>query len=366
MEEIKIWAIDGSEVTEIQRTDQTESEQWLEENLVRKPELLIPGLTLVGRQTQTEGGPLDLLGVDSDGRLVVFELKRGTLSRDAVAQVIDYTSYLDSLSEGALSEHISSQSGAHGIEKIDDFQEWYLNQFEELSSLRPIRMFLVGLGADDTTERMVNFLANNSGLDVSLLTFHGFTHAETTLLARQMRVEGEAGDVSERTVPRSTREERLNSLIERSDREGVKDLFLEIRSLFSSWHGVSERVNQGSLSHWLQNRDESGRLRYYSHVVVYAGEEISGRGTVVVYFYEWSVDRCVSEFQHAIDVGIPIRTFPRNRLDNPLEKPVAGIDFFLTADNWESHKNALARIASAIYESVKAERELELPSKSGL
>ena len=55
------------------------------------------GLTLVGRQTPTEGGPLDLLGVDADGRLVVFELKRGTLSRDAVAQVVDYASYLNAM-----------------------------------------------------------------------------------------------------------------------------------------------------------------------------------------------------------------------------------------------------------------------------
>ena len=58
--------------------------------------MLMPGLKLVGRQTPTEGGPLDLLGVDEDGRLVVFELKREMLSREAVAQVIDYASYLDS------------------------------------------------------------------------------------------------------------------------------------------------------------------------------------------------------------------------------------------------------------------------------
>ena len=59
--------------------------------------MLMPDLTLVGRQTPAGGGALDLLGVDEDGRLVVFELKRGTLTRDAVAQVIDYCSYLESL-----------------------------------------------------------------------------------------------------------------------------------------------------------------------------------------------------------------------------------------------------------------------------
>ena len=121
----------------------------------------MPGLTLVGRQTPTEGGPLDLLGVDSDGRLAVFELKRGALSRDAVAQIIDYASDLDRMELGALAEHISERSGEHGIEKIEDFEEWYNQEFGDqgLEALKPLRLFLVGLGADDRTERMVTFLA---------------------------------------------------------------------------------------------------------------------------------------------------------------------------------------------------------------
>ena len=97
MDDIHLWSIDGSEVTQLQPSNRTESEQLLEETLVQNPGLLMKGLTLVGRQTPTAGGPLDLLGVDAEGRLVVFELKRGVLSRDAVAQVVDYASYLDGM-----------------------------------------------------------------------------------------------------------------------------------------------------------------------------------------------------------------------------------------------------------------------------
>ena len=39
--------------------------------------MLMPGLQLVGRQLTTANGSLDLLGIDSEGRLVVFELKPG-------------------------------------------------------------------------------------------------------------------------------------------------------------------------------------------------------------------------------------------------------------------------------------------------
>lgn len=92
MEEIKLWRIVnegcGKPVAEpVPVIAATSTEQLLEETLTKSPELLIPGLHLVGRQTETDGGPLDLLGVDDDGRLVVFELKRGNLTREAVAQL---------------------------------------------------------------------------------------------------------------------------------------------------------------------------------------------------------------------------------------------------------------------------------------
>ena len=74
MEDIQIWSIDGNQATELNQANQMESENLLEDILVSNPGLLMEDLILVGRQTPTEGGPLDLLGVDGDGRLVVFEL----------------------------------------------------------------------------------------------------------------------------------------------------------------------------------------------------------------------------------------------------------------------------------------------------
>ena len=120
MDEIKIWTIEDFQASLVQQTGWVDSEKRLEKILVKNPELLMPGLTLVGRQTQTAGGPLDLLGVDSDGRLVVFELKSGAASRDAVAQIIDYVSDLKNMDLDALVNHISDNSGKHGIDRIDD------------------------------------------------------------------------------------------------------------------------------------------------------------------------------------------------------------------------------------------------------
>ena len=228
MDEVKIWALDGdSSVVPLASKGRTETESLLEETLVRNPDLLIPGLRLVGRQTPTDGGPLDLLGVDEDGRLVVFELKRGTLSRDAVAQIIDYASDLDNKTDVALAEHIAANSGVGGIDHIEDFEEWYGENTEgqSLDSLRPLRLFLIGLGADDRTERMVRFLAENTGMDISLLTFHGFAYDGKTLLAKQVEVEAATDAAPRRSRPYVSRAEKKRAAGETRGRlRHVRDL----------------------------------------------------------------------------------------------------------------------------------------------
>ena len=59
MEEVKIWAVNGpSDVVPLETRDRVDTESLLEETLVNSPQMLLPGLRLVGRQTPTEGGPL--------------------------------------------------------------------------------------------------------------------------------------------------------------------------------------------------------------------------------------------------------------------------------------------------------------------
>ena len=133
MEELKIWSVDNdgnAKVTPLGTTAQTESEGLLEDILMRNPDMLAEGLKLIGRQTRTTGGPLDLLGVEPDGRLSVFELKRGTLSREAVAQVIDYSSDLEAMDTGTL------------------YRSWYKSDDGSW-------MVLVGLGVDQTTRMVI-------------------------------------------------------------------------------------------------------------------------------------------------------------------------------------------------------------------
>ena len=340
MEDIKLWELNGTLATQLASNNRLESELLLENTLVENPGLLMEDLTLVGRQTPTEGGPLDLLGIDGDGRLVVFELKRGTLSRDAVAQIIDYASDLDDMDLDALAEHIAEGSGTHGIEEIEDFQEWYVNRgFDDLGSLKPLRMFLIGLGADDRTERMVRFLAENSGMDISLLTFHGFVYNDKTILAKQVEVEA-ATEPEQRSkrkyVSMAERRARLERMIEGS---GVSDIFEAARAMFQeNWPGSRPRPGA-----WGLNIPITGRQASYARIG-------AGNERISIVFFPWAKELCVDEFRQPVE-KIPYDTWPRN--GEPLEDPKTEIQFRLTPEVWETHKESLTALVQSIYVAWK-------------
>lgn len=184
--DIGIWEIDraSGSGTKLGFAEQVETEEMLEAVLVENPGMLMRGLTLVGRQIPVETGYADLLGIDEDGRLVVFELKREKLTRNAVAQILDYCTYLEAMPDSDLATLITERSGTAGINEISDFEEWYGSQGGD--SIKPVRMVLVGLGIDMSASRMVAYLADR-GIEIELLTFHGYVHGDGLLLARQVR-----------------------------------------------------------------------------------------------------------------------------------------------------------------------------------
>ena len=334
MEDIQIWALDGKQAAELSQANQMESENLLEDILVNNPRLLMDDLTLVGRQTPTEGGPLDLLGLDGDGRLVVFELKRGTLSRDAVSQVIDYASDLDRMDLDALSSHISQKSGNNGIEKIEHFQGWYTDDlgFDDLESLKPLRLFLVGLGVDKTTERMVKFLAENSGMDISLLTFHGFMMDGRTILAKQVEVDGAEATTPNPKKQSLSREERLKLLGELAESFGVGKTFSDIRHLF--------------LNNW--NKGSDGIRRDFAYMLlrrVWYARVAPESGRVRIAFYPWTINLCSEAFSK-IGAEIPSETHKSTHRDKYGRDE---LHLLITPDGWNTHRDKLSTLLQTVY-----------------
>ena len=347
-DDIRIWEINDSSkaATLVETTNRMETENALEELLVRNPDMLMQGLTLVGRQTPTDSGYLDLLGVDADGRLVVFELKREKLTRDAVAQIIDYCSHLESLAETDLAQYIANYSGRNDIDEIDDFENWYGDrQGKQLISLRPTRMVLVGLGADAQAQRMVEFLTEK-GVDISLLTFRGYKYGDRMLLARQVERGAEVRD----NAPRRSRSdaERRNALAERARELGMDDLWQDaVKALsipFSSTateSGITFHLPKITLPN---NVSVSG-----SHSVV-----IDPSGVICVTFYPGAVDVCLKKFEDKRG------TIPFEFKKPPNAPPTKQVSeqwyCRLDKSTWEMHKPALIALAKDVHDAWQERR----------
>ena len=193
MQAVKLWKIKDNKIpVPIKKIKETKTELLLENLIIEYPSMLETDLSLVGRQTETGTGPLDLLGIDCNGELVVIELKKGLLHREVVAQILDYASALSEMEINELFKHLEEQSGNKGIDKIESFEEWYTNHFSANfdNILKSPRLLLVGLGADDKTKRMVNYLSE-AGINISLITFFAYEENEQLYFAKQVEIEAE-------------------------------------------------------------------------------------------------------------------------------------------------------------------------------
>ena len=301
MNDLGIWDVDEAtkSVHRLETVDRANAEALLEEVFVRNPSMLMPGLQLVGRQMTTSNGPLDLLGIDSEGRLVVFELKRDTLTRNAVAQAIDYASWLDSLDNDDLGTHIAANSRKDGIGHIQDFEAWYDdhdNWGPMGESLRPIRIVLVGLGANESARRMAGWLAKK-GVEIDLLTFHGFRYEGRTLYARQL----DSGDevrkqerVDQTTSRRArTQASRRDAIDSKIDEYGMHDWWRDAVAVLERNCRLAYRANLGITFYKHQRRALSTGVKARgSHKI-----EIIEPGVARIVFLPAAVDLCAGEFE---------------------------------------------------------------------
>lgn len=171
--QIKTWQIIEGKLSLVESSlaEQGRKEaEHLEEWIASEPSILGSDIAIIGRQVMTQSGPLDLLGIDSSGNLVVVELKRERLPREAVAQAIDYAADLSNWS----AERVSEECAKYTSRSLEDVLAETFDDvdLETLTVNEDQRIILVGFGAEAALVRMVEWLSSNNGLDINALILH--------------------------------------------------------------------------------------------------------------------------------------------------------------------------------------------------
>ena len=148
-------------------------EDWVEAD----PSLLGLDAIIIGRQVPTDHGKyLDLLALDREGGLVIVELKKDRTPRDVVAQILDYASWVRSLTTPeiySIGEHYVQGKTGSTKRLAAIFREKFGEPIpERLNSSHS--MLIVASELDSASRRIVEYLSEEHDVNINTAFFNVF------------------------------------------------------------------------------------------------------------------------------------------------------------------------------------------------
>jgi hypothetical protein len=202
----EMWRIDkGLEKVSFSKM---ETEKKLESILEQDVTIIDPDLMVIGRQVPTSFGKyIDLLAIDSEGHLVILEVKKDKTPRDVVAQALDYSSWARTLSYediiGIYAEYDTTR----------DFETAFAERFggnPPESINEDHRSLIVASELDNSSERIVNYLSSNYGVPINAVYFQYFKDGQGEYLSRTWLIDPVKAEVQTGKVSRAGGKEIWN------------------------------------------------------------------------------------------------------------------------------------------------------------
>lgn len=189
--EMKMWRIDGDE-PQVLTTKALPTEKELHQFLLRDPSLLGVRLLVIGSEVHTPYGKrLDLLAIDAEGNLHVLELKRDKTPREVVAQVLDYGSWVSTLSR----DDVIERANQHLSEKFEAAFEKVFGSGPPDELNGELNLTIVASELDSSSERIVTYL-RGFGVPVNAVFFSYLEDDGRRYLARSWLVDDQIAPVA--------------------------------------------------------------------------------------------------------------------------------------------------------------------------
>ncbi|MYW01849.1 endonuclease NucS domain-containing protein, partial [Streptomyces sp. SID3343] len=200
---VAVWRMDGDGAQRLQPA-MMPLEQDLEAVIETDPDILGERLLVIGRQVRTtHGGVVDLLAVDGEGSVHVIELKRDRGAREVVAQVLDYASWVSTVSHAEILRIFADYT-----EVPETFEAAFERRFgigapQELNTAH--RLTVVAARLDDATERILTYLGD-LGVPINAAAFEYYEDRGSRYLARTMLRDDTGMETAPRARTTATRE----------------------------------------------------------------------------------------------------------------------------------------------------------------
>ena len=180
--------------TEVER--ESDMEEWLENSpwAVIQDELL-----WIGRQTSAADEERtifpDLLGIDSEGNLVIIEFKRGRTPRDVVAQLLEYAAWADELPPEQIREIAKDYFKTREEFEEKTFDDAFREAFDmpdddEIPLLnQKLRLFIVAEEIPGQIIRVCQFLRTSYKMDIGCIAVSKFqTKSGDEIVSTEIKV----------------------------------------------------------------------------------------------------------------------------------------------------------------------------------
>jgi len=175
-----LWKIKNDQLIPVDKTTldlEKRLENWIEKDI----SMLGIDAFIIGRQVHTTyGGFIDLLAINSDGELIIIELKRSKTPRDIVAQCLDYGTWVFNLSYEDIVE-IYKTYKTSDFDK--DFSEYYDMPVPQKIN-GTYQIIIVAESLDDSTERIVEHLNDVHKININAIFFNVFQNDSIEYIGR--------------------------------------------------------------------------------------------------------------------------------------------------------------------------------------
>jgi len=149
-------------------------EKHIEEWIAKNPDLLFSYPEEVMIIAQEVSGELmaDLLAVDSQGSLIIIEIKRDSSDRNTIGQILDYAAILSKWSDENFNSRWQDFPESKGRDLFEAFSDFIgISDFDRKDFLKRKRLFILASSEDESIKRIISWLRDTYKVPIDFVPF---------------------------------------------------------------------------------------------------------------------------------------------------------------------------------------------------